>query len=65
MDRAQSISKHRNRNHAKAIRTNVTVHPVLYERAQMLVSSRGYNGLSDYLQACIRRDAGLESVTLT
>jgi hypothetical protein len=53
-----------NRNGIKAVRTNITLHPVLWGHAHSLVTARGYNGLSDYFQACIRRDAGLESQTI-
>ena len=55
------LSGGRNRHGAKAVRANITIHPVLWDHAQSLVSARGYNGLSDYFQACIRKDAGLES----
>jgi hypothetical protein len=54
----------RKRHGLKAVRTNITLHPVLWDHAHTLVSARGYNGLSDYFQACIRRDAGLESLPI-
>jgi hypothetical protein len=54
----------RKRHAFKAVRTNITLHPVLWDHAHTLVLARGYNGLSDYFQACIRRDAGLESTPI-
>lgn len=45
----------------RVIRANITLPPRLWEAAQSLVSKGGYVGLSDYVQARIRRDAGLEA----
>lgn len=45
----------------KVVRANITLPPRLWEAAQALVTNGGYVGLSDYVQARIRRDAGLEA----
>jgi Arc/MetJ-type ribon-helix-helix transcriptional regulator len=46
--------------HARSIRTTITLTPVLFDACRELVRKGGYNGLSDYLQAKIRRDAKLD-----
>ena len=52
------------RHGVKAVRANISLSPILLDHAQTLVATRGYHGLSDYFQACIRRDAGLESAEI-
>lgn len=44
----------------KVIRTNITLPPRLLEAAHAIVKQRGFVGLSDYIQARIRSDAGLD-----
>lgn len=44
----------------KAVRVNVSLHPRLVAVVPDLLRRGGYSGLSDYIQARIRRDAGLE-----
>jgi hypothetical protein len=48
--------------HQKVIRTTVTLHPTLFLAFPGVASKAGYSGLSDYLQAKIRIDAGLETI---
>lgn len=45
----------------RAVRLNISLHPRLISELPALLRSRGYTGLSDYVQATIRRDAGLDS----
>ena len=49
----------------KVVRTNITLPPRLWEAAQNIVRERGYVGLSDYIQARIRSDAGLDSFAIS
>lgn len=44
----------------KVVRTNITLPPRLLEAAHAIVRERGFVGLSDYIQARIRADAGLD-----
>lgn len=44
----------------RAVRVNLSIHPRLLSALPDLLRKGGYNGLSDYVQARIRRDAGLE-----
>jgi hypothetical protein len=53
-------SARRKRPHETAIRTSVTLNPVVFSAGRELVRKHGYNGLSDYFSARIRKDAGLE-----
>jgi len=46
--------------HARSIRTTISLTPVLFDAGQDLVRRHGYSGLSDYIQARIRTDAGLD-----
>jgi hypothetical protein len=48
------------RRHEKAVRVNITIQPLLFNASEELVKKYGFNGLSDYIQARIRQDAGLE-----
>jgi hypothetical protein len=50
------------RDHQRAVRTCVTLHPTLFDVCPELFRKHGYSGLSDYIQAKIRQDAGLELV---
>lgn len=43
-------------------RHNITLPRVLSEAAEKLFERSGYLGLSDYVQDCLRRDAGLVKV---
>lgn len=51
--------KPRKRNHEKAVRINVSLPPRMLTESEGIISRFGFDGLSDYLQTCIRRDAGL------
>jgi hypothetical protein len=42
------------------VRSNICLTPTLLGAAREMIQRGGYTGLSDYLQACIRRDAGLD-----
>lgn len=44
----------------KVIRVNVSIHPRLIAVVPEILRRGGYSGLSDYIQARIRQDAGLE-----
>jgi hypothetical protein len=46
--------------HRRVVRINLTLPPVLFDAAAAIVKDSGYTGLSDYLQAKIRRDAKLD-----
>ena len=55
------MSKSRNKpSWKRAVRVNVSLHPQLLEVLPDILQKGGYMGLSDYLQARIRRDAKLE-----
>lgn len=49
----------RKRKHSFVVRTTISITPVLLDAFQSVASRGGYTGLSDYVQANIRRDAGL------
>ena len=49
------------RLHQRAVRTTVTLPPALFDASREIILRYGYTGLSDYLQARIRRDSGMES----
>lgn len=49
----------------RAVRVNLSLHPTLLSVLPELLKRGGYSGLSDYVQARIRRDAGLESQQVT
>lgn len=42
------------------MRINITLPPTLFDAAEEIVRRSGYNGISDYFQAKIRRDARLD-----
>lgn len=46
--------------HRRAVRINVTLSPILFDAVGEIVKRSGYSGVSDYLQAKIRRDAKLD-----
>lgn len=41
-------------------RRNITIPTVLFEKADQLYIRQGYDGLSDYVQSCLRRDTSSE-----
>ena len=51
----------RKRQHHRVVRTTVSLTPALFDASREIIARYGYTGLSDYLQARIRRDSGLES----
>ena len=53
--------KPRKRGADRVIRTTITMPPVLWEAAQRIIQTRGFCGLSDYIQSGIRRDGGLDA----
>ena len=53
-------AKHRKTRHQTAIPVNITLPPVLHGKLLILVQSHGFTGPSDYFQARIRSDAGLD-----
>jgi hypothetical protein len=46
--------------HQCSIRTTITLTPVLYDASRDMLRKGGYSGLSDYVQARLRRDCGLD-----
>jgi hypothetical protein len=48
------------RDHQKAVRTTVTIPPILLEHCPAIFHRMGYTGLSDYIQSKLRADAGLD-----
>lgn len=51
---------HRKRRYQRAVRFNVTLPPSLVPRLERLILRHSFNGPSDYLQARIRKDTGLD-----
>lgn len=54
------------RNQRKAlvpVRTTISMPAVLFAVASNKCTARGYSTLSDYLQALVRRDSGMENAT--
>jgi hypothetical protein len=47
----------RKRKHTLVLRTTISITPVLMDAFQGIAVRGGYTGLSDYVQASIRRDA--------
>ncbi len=50
----------RKRVHERAVRVNITLPPALFGYCSTIVQKHGFSGISDYLAASIRRDAGLD-----
>lgn len=46
----------------QAVRINISLPPALLQRAPELLVKYGFNGLSDYYQARMRKDLGLDLV---
>lgn len=59
MNTPTNIRATRKKKHELAIRTTITLPPLLWDKGQDLVRQGGYGGLSDWVQARIRRDAGI------
>lgn len=49
--------------HLKCVRINITLPPVLLDASTGVFRKHGFAGLSDYVQARLRKDAGLDLVT--
>lgn len=47
----------RKRKHTLVLRTTISITPVLMDAFHGIAARGGYTGLSDYVQASIRRDA--------
>ena len=45
---------------AKVVRTTISMPFILMQAAEKICAERGYSGLSDYFQAKVRADGGLE-----
>lgn len=61
-DRLSIAKRPKKRPHQSVVRTTVTITPVLFEALPGIISKGGYTGLSDFLQAQIRREAKLDAV---
>jgi hypothetical protein len=48
------------RRTVQVVRLNITLPECLDDHLGKIIAARGYLGASDYFQASIRRDAGLE-----
>jgi hypothetical protein len=46
--------------HLRSVRVSITLAPALIAAAEAIVRQHQYNGISDYIQARIRHDAGIE-----
>jgi hypothetical protein len=50
----------RKARYKRAVRTTITLPPALFEASREVIHKRGFVGLSDYVQARLRADAGLD-----
>ena len=53
----QYMSKNTSRAPVRAVRVNISMPPTLRDVAEQVCIAKGYNGLSDYIQGYLRRDA--------
>jgi hypothetical protein len=59
----QKINAARRRQaYANSVRVNISLPPKLHERVPELLTKHGFSGLSDYYQARMRKDLGMDLV---
>lgn len=51
----KKVTALRRRTHS--VRVNISLPPVLRDASSLVIQRKGFVGLSDYFQACLRRDA--------
>jgi hypothetical protein len=59
----QSRIKRRHSVVTQSVRINISLPPVLVQRTPELLNKYGFTGLSDYYQARMRKDLGLDLVS--